>query len=345
MQLGGLALDAMLAAGIMDPARGYPTLAQALMGTPGEGVAVTDGVAPTSTLFAPGQNLEPALGGAGRRAHALRRRVARVGAPGRHGASAAGDRATAGAAAGAHGSASDSGWTSKSWRRSAPRSNGPSHRRRADIYRLAGEEFNLNSPKAIGSILFEKLGLPGGPKKKSGVRRPAPRCSRRSPLEHEIAAKLLQYREVSKLKSTYVDALPALVDPATGILHTTLHQLGAATGPPVKHGSQSAEHPGALRRSAARSAASFSPATPGNLLMAADYSQIELRLFAHMSGDEQFIAAFKRGDDIHAFTARTVFGIPESEPISARDCAAAPRRSTSASSTASAISVLRKARA
>ncbi|MDQ6780087.1 MAG: DNA polymerase, partial [Candidatus Eremiobacteraeota bacterium] len=185
----------------------------------------------------------------------------------------------------------------------------------ADIYRLAGEEFNLNSPKVLGTILFEKLGLPGGTKKKSGY---ATGAEILSPLaaEHEIAAKLLQYREVSKLKSTYVDALPALVDPRTGLLHTTLHQLGAATGrlsstePNLQNIPVRSDVGRAIRRA-------FLPATPGNVLLAADYSQIELRLFAHMSGDAEFIAAFQRGDDIHAYTARAVFGLPPDEPISA----------------------------
>jgi DNA polymerase-1 len=126
----------------------------------------------------------------------------------------------------------------------------------------------------------------------------------------------LQYREVSKLKSTYVDALPQLIDPATHRLHTTLHQLGAATGrlsssdPNLQNIPVRSEAGRAIRRA-------FLPATPGNVLMAADYSQIELRIFAHMSQDENFIEAFKRGDDIHAFTARAVFGIPESESVSA----------------------------
>ncbi|MBV8670241.1 MAG: DNA polymerase I, partial [Candidatus Eremiobacteraeota bacterium] len=184
-----------------------------------------------------------------------------------------------------------------------------------DIYRLAGEQFNLNSPKVLGAILFEKLGLPTGAKKKktgysTGVEVLAPLA-----LEHEIAAKLLQYREVSKLKSTYVDALPALVDPGTKRLHTTLHQLGAATGrlsssdPNLQNIPIRSEVGRAIRRA-------FLPATAGNVLMAADYSQIELRLFAHMSQDEQFIEAFRRGDDIHAFTARAVFGIGPDDPIS-----------------------------
>jgi DNA polymerase I len=313
LEFDGLALDAMLAAGILDPARGYPSLQQALAGTPGEGVSVPDGASPTSTLFEPGQNLEPAWAAPAdalmRSADALLDAVRQVGmervlleieqplAPLLARMEAVGFRLDLGELAAIRASLEETiAQTS------------------AAIYRLAGEEFNLNSPKVIGSILFEKLGLPSGPKKKSGYGTGAEVLA---PLaaEHEIAAKLLQYREVSKLKSTYVDALPALVDATTGRLHTTLHQLGAATGrlsssdPNLQNIPVRSELGRAIRRA-------FLPATPGNVLMAADYSQIELRLFAHMSQDEQFIAAFKRGDDIHAFTARTVFGIPDGEQIS-----------------------------
>jgi DNA polymerase I len=313
LELGGLALDAMLAAGILDPARGYPSLAQALTGTPGEGVPMPDGVAPASTLFEPGQNLEPAWAAPAdalvRSADALLEAVRQVGmervlleieqplAPLLARMEAVGFRLDL----------DELSAIRASLERTIAQTS-------ADIYRLAGEEFNLNSPKAIGSILFEKLGLPSGPKKKSGYGTGAEVLVPLA-VEHEIAAKLLQYREVSKLKSTYVDALPALVDPATGRLHTTLHQLGAATGrlsssdPNLQNIPVRSEVGRAIRRA-------FLPATPGNLLVAADYSQIELRLFAHMSQDEQFIAAFKRGDDIHAFTARAVFGIPLEEPIS-----------------------------
>jgi DNA polymerase-1 len=112
-----------------------------------------------------------------------------------------------------------------------------------------------------------------------------------------------------------VDALPSLIDPVTHRLHTTLHQLGAATGrlsssdPNLQNIPVRSEVGRAMRRA-------FLPATEGNLLMAADYSQIELRILAHMSRDENFLEAFRRGDDIHAFTARAVFNIPENEKVS-----------------------------
>jgi DNA polymerase-1 len=183
------------------------------------------------------------------------------------------------------------------------------------IFRLAGSEFNINSPKALGEVLFEKLGLPHGGKTKTGY---ATGSDVLTPLaaEHEIAAKTLEYREVSKLKGTYVDALPALIDPNTGLLHTTLHQLGAATG------RLSSSDPN-LQNIPIRSAVgrvirrAFLAPTPGNVLLAADYSQIELRLFAHLSGDPNLIDAFARGEDIHEYAARAVFNIKTGTPVDA----------------------------
>jgi DNA polymerase I len=177
----------------------------------------------------------------------------------------------------------------------------------AEIYRIAGEEFNLNSPKAIGTILFEKLALPGGVKKKTGF---GTGLEVLGPLagEHPIAARILEYREVAKLKSTYVDALPSLVDQKTGRLHTTLHQLGAATGRLSSTNPNLQNIP--VRTAAGRAIRrAFLPPTPGNVLLAADYSQIELRLFAHLSGDENLGDTFRAGQDVHAVTARAIFGV------------------------------------
>jgi len=185
----------------------------------------------------------------------------------------------------------------------------------AAVHLLAGEEFNINSPKALGVVLFEKLKLPGGSKKKTAW---ATGVEVLSPLavEHEIAARVLEFREVSKLKSTYVDALPALVDKSDGILHTTLNQLGAATGrlsstnPNLQNIPVRSEIGREIRRA-------FLPPTKGRVLLAADYSQIELRLFAHMSDDPTLIEAFKSGEDIHAYTARIVFAVPAGEAVPA----------------------------
>ena len=183
------------------------------------------------------------------------------------------------------------------------------------IFGLAGGEFNINSPKALGEVLFEKLGLPHGRTTKTGY---ATGSEVLAPLaaQYEIAAKVLEYREVSKLKGTYVDALPALIDAHTGLLHTTLHQLGAATG------RLSSSDPN-LQNIPIRSAVgreirrAFLAPTPGNVLLAADYSQIELRLFAHLSGDPNLIDAFARGEDIHEYAARAVFNVASGAPVDA----------------------------
>ena len=180
----------------------------------------------------------------------------------------------------------------------------------AEIYTAAGEEFNLNSPKALGSILFEKLALPGAVKKKTGY---ATGLEVLAPLalEHPIAAKMLEYREVAKLKSTYVDALPALID--NGRVHTTLHQLGAATGRLSSTNPNLQNIP--VRTAAGRAIRRAFVPTRGKVLLAADYSQIELRLFAHLSDDTNLIAAFAAGNDVHAYTARVIFGVPADAPL------------------------------
>jgi DNA polymerase I len=185
----------------------------------------------------------------------------------------------------------------------------------AAIFAIAGAEFNINSPRALGEVLFEKLGLPHGGKTKTGY---ATGIEVLAPLaaEHPIAASVLEYREVSKLKSTYVDALPALLDPATGLLHTTFHQLGAATGRLSSSDPNLQNIPirSALGREVRRA---FLAPVPGQVLLAADYSQIELRLFAHLSGDPDLIEAFRRGEDIHEYTARGVFALAAEAPIDA----------------------------
>jgi len=313
--LQGVAIDVQLASGLLDSSRGEPSFEKSLIGTPAQGAtlpaqpptapaslfeqppkAEPNWALPADAMLRAGAALLQSIDDAGMRRvlleieHPLAPVLARL--------EAAGFRLDL-----------------QELQRIRESLEAVIAQTTADIYRLADEEFNLNSPKVLGTILFEKLGLPAGAKKKSGYGTGAEVLT---PLaaEHEIAAKLLQYREVSKLKSTYVDALPHLIDPHTHLLHTTLHQLGAATGrlsstdPNLQNIPVRSEIGRAIRRA-------FLPATPGNVLLAADYSQIELRLFAHMSGDKEFIAAFQRGDDIHAYTARAVFGLPPDEPISA----------------------------
>lgn len=175
----------------------------------------------------------------------------------------------------------------------------------AKIYELAGQEFNINSTVQLGEVL-EKLNLATGRKTKTG------RISTSADVLEELAAKydlprlILEYREIAKLKGTYVDALPRLIDPRTGRLHTTLNQAVAATG------RLSSTNPGLqnipIRKESGRKIRAAFVASPGYVLMSADYSQIELRIFAHLTGDAEMTDAFEKGEDIHARTARLVFG-------------------------------------
>lgn len=176
----------------------------------------------------------------------------------------------------------------------------------ADIHALAGKPFNINSPQQLGKVLFEDLHLaaPGRPKGKQAST--AADVLESLAAEHEIARKVLEYRQFAKLKGTYVDALPSLAD-ANGRIHTTFHQTGAATGRLSSSGPNLQNIP--IRTELGREIrAAFVPER-GWKLIAADYSQIELRLLAHMSGDPVLQEAFRNGEDIHARTAAEVFGI------------------------------------
>jgi DNA polymerase-1 len=181
----------------------------------------------------------------------------------------------------------------------------------ATIYELAGEEFNINSPKQLGNILFVKLGLPPVKRTKTGFSTDVAVLEELAP-RHAIAAKLVEYRQLTKLKSTYVDGLQSLVNPDTGRLHTTFNQTVTATGrlsssePNLQNIPVRLEVGRRLRRA-------FVPHAPGRMLLAADYSQIELRILAHIAADEVMIAAFRNGEDIHARTAAEVFGVPLAE--------------------------------
>ncbi len=181
-----------------------------------------------------------------------------------------------------------------------------------EIYKLAGEEFNINSTVQLGEI-FEKLNFEVGRKTKTG------RISTSSDVLEELAAKyelprlIIEYREITKLKNTYVDALPKLIDPRTGRVHTTLNQAVAATGR-LSSTNPNLQNIPIRSELGRRIRAAFVP-SPGYLLMSADYSQIELRLFAHLTGDPVMTEAFNHNEDIHARTARAVFGAktPEEE--------------------------------
>jgi DNA polymerase-1 len=175
----------------------------------------------------------------------------------------------------------------------------------AKIYELAGQEFNINSTVQLGEVL-EKLNLSTGRKTKTG------RISTSADVLEELAAKyelprlILEYREIAKLKSTYVDALPRLIDPRTGRVHTTLNQAVAATGRLSSTNPNLQNIP--IRKESGRRIRAAFIASPGYVLMSADYSQIELRIFAHLTGDPEMTDAFMKGEDIHARTARLVFG-------------------------------------
>lgn len=177
------------------------------------------------------------------------------------------------------------------------------------ITALAGESFNLNSPKQLAAILFEKLGLKPIRKTKTGYSTDEDTLTQLA-AQHELPAHILACRSLSKLKSTYIDALPALVNPETGRLHTSLNQTVAATGrlsstePNLQNIPIKGDYGLRIREAFI--------AAPGHVLIAADYSQIEPRILAHLSGDERLLRVFAHGEDIHTATAVDVFNlVPE----------------------------------
>ena len=177
------------------------------------------------------------------------------------------------------------------------------------IYALAGKPFNISSPQQLGKILFEDLNLPAPTRMGKGkVISTAADVLEDLAEEHEIAGKVLEHRQLSKLKGTYADALPSLIDPATSRVHTTFNQAGAATGRLSSSNPNLQNIP--IRTELGREIrAAFVP-EPGWKLIVADYSQIELRLLAHMSHDPVLMEAFRNGEDIHTRTAAEVMGIP-----------------------------------
>jgi DNA polymerase-1 len=175
-----------------------------------------------------------------------------------------------------------------------------------EIYRLAGEEFNIGSPKQLATILFEKLKLPPVRKTKTGYSTDADVLEQLA-LGHELPAKIIEHRTLAKLKSTYADALPALVNPRTGRIHTSFNQLVAVTGR-LSSSAPNLQNIPIRTELGRRIRAAFIP-EPGWRFLAADYSQIELRILAHVSGEESLIDAFRRGEDIHRRTAAEVFGV------------------------------------
>ncbi len=181
------------------------------------------------------------------------------------------------------------------------------------IYRLAGTEFNLNSPKQLGELLFDRLKIADAPKKtRTGQYATDEQTLIALGSEHEIVRRLLEYRECSKLKSTYADALPTSIFPKSGRVHTTLHQLATATGR-LNSQNPNLQNIPIRSRLGQEIRKAFVPRDGNYLLLSADYSQIELRVIAALSREQTMIEALKSGVDIHVATAARVFGVPEEE--------------------------------
>src|SRR5258707_8325707 len=177
-----------------------------------------------------------------------------------------------------------------------------------EIWKLAGSEFNVNSPTQLAEILFDKLNLqPNARRGKAKARSTAADILEELSAQHPLPAKIIEYREIAKLKSTYVDALPKLIHPETGRLHTSFSQTGTATGRLSSSDPSLQNIP--IRTELGREIRAAFVAEKGKVLLSADYSQIELRIMAHFSKDPVLVQAFRNGEDIHARTAQEVFGV------------------------------------
>src|SRR6266571_4103403 len=177
------------------------------------------------------------------------------------------------------------------------------------IYRAAGTQFNINSTPQLRQVLFGKHQLPVLKKTKTGASTDYEVLEQLAVMGHEVPRLLIEYRELSKLKSTYVDALPGFINPQTGRVHTSFNQTGAATGRLSSSEPNLQNIPVRTPRGETIRRAFVAP--PGARLVTADYSQIELRLLAHLSGDPAFVRAFEQGGDIHRETAAIIFGVPQ----------------------------------
>jgi DNA polymerase-1 len=180
-----------------------------------------------------------------------------------------------------------------------------------EIYRAAGGDFNINSTPQLRAVLFDKLQLPVQKRTKTGASTDFEVLEQLAAMGHEVPRLMIEYRELAKLKSTYVDALPSFIHPETGRVHTSFNQTGAATGRLSSSEPNLQNIPVRTPRGEAIRRAFIAP--PGHLLLTADYSQIELRLLAHLSGDPAFVDAFERGGDIHRQTAAVIFGVAETD--------------------------------
>ena len=184
---------------------------------------------------------------------------------------------------------------------------------RASIFQLTGEEFNINSTQQLGAILFEKMQLPSKKKTATGKFSTSEQVLSQLAPQHEVASRILEYRGLSKLKSTYVDALPRLVNQRTGRIHSTFNQHITATGRLSSTNPNLQNIP--VRTERGRGIRKAFVAEKGYRILAADYSQIELRIIASMSGDEAMIEAFRNDEDIHARTAAEIFGLDSLDDV------------------------------
>jgi DNA polymerase-1 len=178
----------------------------------------------------------------------------------------------------------------------------------AEIHELAGERFNVGSPKQLGEILFDKMAIPGGKKGKTGAYVTDADTLEDLATEHDLPARVLDWRQLSKLKSTYTDALQDHIDPATGRVHTSYMIAGAATGRLASTDPNLQNIP--VRSEEGRRIREAFVADAGKVLVSLDYSQIELRILAHVAGIDALKQAFRDGLDIHALTAAEMFGVP-----------------------------------
>jgi DNA polymerase-1 len=183
-----------------------------------------------------------------------------------------------------------------------------------EIYRAAGGDFNINSTPQLRTVLFDKLQLPVLKRTKTGASTDFEVLEQLAAMGHDVPRLMIEYRELSKLKSTYVDALPGFIHPETGRVHTSYNQTGAATGRLSSSDPNLQNIPVRTARGEAIRRAFIAP--PGHVLLTADYSQIELRLLAHLSGDPAFVEAFERGGDIHRQTAAVIFAVAEDDVTS-----------------------------
>lgn len=182
-----------------------------------------------------------------------------------------------------------------------------------EIYEKAGEEFNIKSPAQLGTILFDKLGLPSGKKTKTGKYSTNEAVLTKLAVKYDLPSTILEYRSLAKLKSTYVDALPSMINPDTGRVHTDFNQSVAATGRLASSNPNLQNIP--IRTARGREIRKAFIAKEGYKIMSADYSQVELRVIAHIAQDDAMMQSFKNGEDIHARTAKEIFHLDSLDEV------------------------------